>query len=377
MALGIDNKRLQELTRYATKQADLLITETINVCEIAAPSFKEQKRAAYVLQRMLEYGLDTHIDETGNVIALKKGNCNTKPNIMFVAHMDTVFPEGTNVTVKRKGCKLYAPGIRDNSAGVAGIILLAKALNDVDFLHGDIYLVGSVGEEGLGDLRGIKAAYQSHKGKVDIVVGVDGGLGGMINAGIGSRRLKVTVSTGGGHSWAAFGSPSAIHSLGTMIGEIAKIQVPKSPRTTYNVGVIKGGTSINSIASLATMLIDLRSEQKQPLIAIETKVRSIITNVAKKEQVKVNIEIVGDRPVGRLTKDHKLVKTTAAILDHLKLAKHTGASSTDCNVPLSDGKPAICVGITTGKNAHRLDESLDTSPMSLGLKQLMLLIELL
>ena len=377
MALGIDNKRLHELTKYATQHADLLIEETINVCEIAAPSFKEQKRAAYVLKRMLEYGLDTHIDETGNVIAFKKGNCNTKPNIMFVAHMDTVFPEGTNVTVKRKGCKLYAPGIRDNSAGVAGIILLAKALNDIEISHGDIYLVGSVGEEGLGDLRGIKAAYQSHKEKVDMVVGVDGGLGGMISAGIGSRRLKVTVSTGGGHSWAAFGSPSAIHSLGTMIGEISKIQVPKSPRTTFNVGVIKGGTSINSIASLATMLIDLRSEQKQPLIAIETKVRSIINNVAKKQQVKVNIEVVGDRPVGRLTKDHKLVKTTAAVLDYLKLPKHTGASSTDCNVPLSDGKPAICVGITTGKNAHRLDESLDIEPMSLGLKQLLLLIELL
>ena len=377
MALGISNKRLYELHKYAEDHKNTITNETIKVCEIPAPGFKEQKRANYVLSRMHEFSLDSHIDEVGNVIAYKKANCSHKPNVMFVAHMDTVFPEGTDVKVKRKSHKLFAPGIRDNSAGVAGIIMLAKALNELTFLHGDIYLIGSVGEEGLGDLRGIKTAYKSYKDRVDIVVGVDGGLGGMISSGIGSRRLKVTTTAGGGHSWGAFGSPSAVHALGSMIAEIAKIKVPKTPRTTYNVGVIEGGTSINTIAASATMLIDMRSEQKKPLMDLESKVRLIIKNVATHFQVNAEIELVGDRPVGRLAKDHKLVTTVASILDYLKLPKHTGAGSTDCNVPLSDGKPAICVGITTGKNAHRLDESLDIEPMSKGLEQLMLLIELL
>ncbi len=377
MALGLSKQRLSEIKQYAQSLQNDFTEEVIKVCEIPAPGFKEQERAAYVSQRMQDYGLEARIDQAGNVIALSKANSNSKPNIMFAAHIDTVFPEGTDVSVKRQGDKLLAPGIRDNSSGTAGIIMLARALQELEIEHGDLYLVGTVGEEGLGDLRGMKAAYNTLKDKIDMVIGVDGGLGGMVHAGIGSRRLKVMTKTGGGHSWGAFGVPSAIHALGTMIAEIAKIKVPNKPKTSYNVGVIEGGTSINTIASEASMLIDMRSIQVEPLKDVEAKVRKIIEHTAKQQQVQATIEVVGDRPVGRLAKDHRLVKTTASVLEYLNLPKYAGASSTDCNVPLSDGKPAICVGVTTGKNAHRLDEVLDVKPLSKGLEQLILLVELL
>ena len=377
MALGLTNKVLADVRKYAQSMHEDMIKEVIAICEIPAPSYHEEKRAAYIMKRFQDYGLEAYIDEVNNVIAYAPANVEGKPALMFAGHIDTVFPAGIDVTVTRKGNKLYAPGIRDNSAGAAGVVMLARALQDLDIEHGDLYLVGTACEEGLGDLRGMKAAYQVLKDKIDYVIGVDGGLGGMIHAGIGSRRLKVTVTTGGGHSWGAFGVPSAIHVLGKMIGQIADIKVPKDPKTSFNVGVIEGGTSINTIAASASMLIDMRSVQLGPLQRVEKEVRQIIEHTAAAQDVAVAIEVVGDRPVGYLNADHPLVKTASDVLGYLGLPKRSGASSTDCNVPLSDGKPAVCVGVTTGKYGHRVDEIMDIDPLPLGLEQLILLLMLL
>lgn len=377
MKLQLDSDLLKSLRKYAQANHDNFTNEVIQVCSVPAPGFKEEKRARYVKSRMEDYGLETYLDDVNNVIAFCPSNTEGKPRLMFAAHIDTVFPEGTDTTVTRKGNQLFAPGIRDNSAGTAGIIMLAKALHDLPLEHGDIYLVGTVGEEGLGDLRGMKAAYKALHEKVDYVIGVDGTLGGMVYAGIGSRRLKVSVHTGGGHSWGAFGVPSAIHALGKMIAGISDLEVPKQPRTTYNVGVIDGGTSINTIAADASMLIDMRSVQKKPLMELEEKVRHIIDTVAKETQVEATIEVVGDRPVGAVSIEHKLVKTILSVLNYLDVPTHGGASSTDCNVPLSEGKPAVCLGVTTGKFGHRVDEILDIEPLAIGLEQLLLIVSAL
>ncbi len=375
MSLNLSKQRLNELEDFSQNELDTFVNEVTNICEIPAPSGHEEDRAKYVGKRFSDFGFDVEIDDINNVIAYKKGNTSDKPNLMFAAHTDTVFPEGTDVSVSREGDQLFAPGIRDNSAGVAGIILLAKALSKLNFKHGDIYLVGTVCEEGLGDLRGMKAAFSKLGEKVDYVIAVDGNLGGITHGGIGSKRLKVNVTTEGGHSWGAFGVPSAIHSLGTMISEIATLDVPTEPKTSYNVGVIEGGTSINTIAANASMLIDMRSEAKEPLVELENEVRDIINTVAEEDDVDVDIEVVGDRPVGYLPREHILIQKTIEVLEHLGLSTKGSSSSTDANIPLSQGKPAICLGVTSGKYAHRKDEILDINPAKKGILMLTLLVE--
>lgn len=377
MGLDLSKQRLNELESFSQKELDTFVEEVTNICEIPAPSGHEEDRAKYVAKRFDDFGFDVDVDEINNVIAYKKGNTSNKPNLMFAAHTDTVFPKGTDVSVSREGDQLFAPGIRDNSAGVAGIILLAKALSELDFEHGDIYLVGTVCEEGLGDLRGMKAAFSKLGEKVDYVIAVDGNLGGITHGGIGSKRLKVNVTTEGGHSWGAFGVPSAIHSLGTMISKIAVLDVPDDPKTSYNVGVIEGGTSINTIAANASMLIDMRSKAKEPLVELEDEVRDIIKKIANEDDVNVEIEIVGDRPVGYLPREHILVQKTVDVLGHLNLSTEGSSSSTDANIPLSQGKPAICLGVTSGKYAHRKDEILDIKPAKKGILMLTLLVETL
>jgi acetylornithine deacetylase/succinyl-diaminopimelate desuccinylase-like protein len=375
MSLEIKKERINELESFSKRELDTFVKEVTTICEIPSPSYHEEQRAKYLAERLADFGFEVELDEVHNVIAYKKGNSDKKPNLMFAAHTDTVFPQGTDVSVTRKGDQLFAPGIRDNSAGVAGIILLAKAVSELSFEHGDLYLVGTACEEGLGDLNGMKAAYAKLKDKIDYVIAVDGNLGGITHGGIGSKRLKVEVTTEGGHSWGAFGVPSAIHSLGTMISEIAKLEVPKDPKTSYNVGVIEGGTSINTIAANASMLIDMRSEAKEPLDIVESKVRNIIEEVAKNDKVNAEIEVVGDRPVGYLPREHILIQKTVDVLEFLGLSTEGHSSSTDANIPLSQGKPAICLGVTSGKYAHRKDEILDIKPAQKGIFLLTLLLE--
>ena len=368
------HKLMTEIQQHMTSTLEEMVQENINICEIPAPSFQELNRAQYIAQRFSAEGVqDVEVDDVYNVYGRIIGS-GGKP-IMIAAHSDTVFPLGTDVTVRREGDRLMAPGVRDNSTGVAALITLARLVRELKLTPpGDIILVATAGEEGLGDLKGMKRAMELYHDKIAHVIAVDGNLGGLIYQGIASRRLKVSVSTGGGHSWGDFGRPSAIHALGRMIAEISRIEVPSKPRTSYNVGVISGGTSINTIAGHAELLLDMRSVDPIELAKVEDKARRVITAEARGAGVTVEIELVGDRPGGALSSNHILVQTVRNIQRSLGLTSVEEASSTDANVPLSQGLPAVCIGITEGRGAHRLDEYLNITPMIKGMQQLVAVV---
>lgn len=349
-----------------------ILAENVKITQIPSPSWDEKETAAYLEQRFLELGLeDVHVDSALNVLGWHKGKAKG-PVIMLAAHHDTVFPRGTDLTVTEKEGRLYGPGIRDNSFGVTSIIWLIEALKALKIkLPGDLLLVATAGEEGLGDLKGMKEAVKNHHQEVDYVLAIDGGLGGLVTGGITSRRLLVTVKTGGGHSFGNFGVASAIHSLAKMVAQIAELKVPVQPKTTYNVGVVEGGTSVNTIAARASFLLDMRSEERKELELLEEKVREIIEKVKEEDQVEVEIELKGDRPGGQTSLEHPLVTTILGIMAGFGLANETGASSTDANVAMAYNLPAVCFGCAHGGNAHRTDEWLQIEGIDLGLTNLL------
>ncbi|KAF0195156.1 MAG: peptidase [Bacillota bacterium] len=363
-------KLLTAVELYLTSTLEEMVQENIRICEIPAPSFQEQDRAQYIAQRFSAEGVqEVQVDDAHNVYGRIFGAGGR--SVMLAAHSDTVFPLGTDVTVRREGDRLMAPGVRDNSTGIAALITLARLIRELKLTPpGDIILVATACEEGLGDLKGMKRAMELFHDSVDHVIAVDGNLGGLVYQGIASRRLRVLVTTGGGHSWGDFGRPSAIHTLGRIIAEISRIEVPSKPRTSYNVGVISGGTSINTIAGSAEMLLDMRSVDSIELAKLEDKVRRVISAETRGAGVTAEIEVVGDRPGGGLSSDHVLVRTVRNIQRSLGLTSVEEASSTDANVPLSQGVPAVCIGITEGRGTHRLDEYLNITPMIKGMEQL-------
>lgn len=371
----LNQELLQRLQSYFTAHLEEMVAENIAVCEVAAPPFQEHARAEYVARRWREEGLsNVWVDDTPNVYAEIIGE-QPGPTLLVAAHLDTVFPAGTNVQVRREGHTLHAPGVRDDSTAVAALIQLVVGLRELGIqLPGRLILVGTAGEEGLGDLRGMKAAIARFGDQLDAVIAADGNLGSVIYQGIASRRLQVKVTTGGGHSWGDFGVPNAIHVLGRMIADISYLTVPTDPRTTYNVGVISGGTSINSVAPNAELLLDMRSTSPDSLAELEGRVRAILEQRAVEGQVALEVVVVGDRPGGAISAEHPLVQSARDILQALGQSPVSAPSSTDANVPLSRGIPAVCVGITSGRGAHRMDESLDVRPMPIGLTQLALLI---
>ena len=360
--------QLKETRQWFLDHVEDMLQEDIAICQVPSPSWDEGDRAVYLKDRFTRLGLEeVSIDAALNVIGWYRGT-GKGPVIMLAAHHDTVFPRETDLTVTRKDGRLYAPGIRDNSFGVTSMIWLIEALkaNNIS-LPGDLLCVATSGEEGLGDLKGMKEAMKTYHEQVDYVLVIDGALGGITNGGITSRRLEVIVTTGGGHSYGAFGVPSAVHSLGKMIAKIADIQVPKNPKTTYNVGVIEGGTSINTIAARASFLLDMRSQQRPALENVEEQVREIIAEVEKADGVQVEIVLKGDRPGGETSADHPLVVTMQEILQDLGLSTETSASSTDANVAMAYNVPAVCFGCAFGGNAHRTDEWLQIEGIDLGM----------
>ena len=342
------------------------IADQIAINEVPSPPFHEAERAKYYQQKLEEAGLaDVRMDQEGNVYGVFKGS-GAGPRIFVSAHLDTVFAAGTDVTVREKDGKLYAPGIADNARGLAAILSVIRALKETGVKTvGDIIFGGDVGEEGLGDLRGVKAFFRENT-DVDGYITVDGVKEQIITyLCTGSRRCEITYRGSGGHSWNAFGLPSAIHALGRAIAKISEIRTPSQPKTTFTVGTITGGTSVNSIAAEASMLLDMRSAKEEELKKLESAVMVLLDEAAAEENarwdsddIKVEIKLVGDRPAGEQAPDAPIVQAAWAATEAIGLVPEFGpASSTDANLPLSMGIPAIriCGGGAEGHN-HSLDE---------------------
>ncbi len=361
------------------------IAEQIKTCEIPAPPFHEQQRAAYYQQRFTEIGLkNVRIDKEGNVIGERPGASN-ETTLVLAAHLDTVFPEDTDVKVKRTGNILSGPGIGDDCRGLAVILTVARALNEARIAtKGTILFVANVGEEGLGDLRGVKHLFQQElKGRITHFISVDGTGTRTTNAGVGSNRYRVTFRGPGGHSYGAFGLPSPIHALGRAMEKIARFEVPKTPKTTFNIGRIEGGTSVNSVAHTAWMEVDMRSESGAALARLDAQFQQAIQVALREEndfwqhekKLTVEVKLVGERPVGDQPADAPIVQAAMAADQSLGLKSLVGASSTDSNIPMSLRIPAITIGGGgSGRNAHALNESFDTTDSHIGTQRALLIV---
>lgn len=349
-----------------------LLADAVAICEIPAPTFQEGTRAAHVLRRMRELGLgEPQADEVGDVICEMPGDAG-RPLVVLMAHLDTVFGPEVAVTVRRDSHVLRAPGIGDNSVGVAAMLWLGRALRDLP-ARGTLVLAANVGEEGLGNLRGARAVWAQYGARAHAWVILEGAtFNRAVLAGVCSRRLEVTYRGQGGHSWQNFGRASAIHALGRLIDRIATIPVPDDPKTTYNVGIIRGGTTVNTIAAEAGFLLDLRSEDPQALADLHRTVEALITSVASETGVSAEVKLLGDRPGGRLPDGHPLIALVDGIATALGHPVRWEAASTDANVALSYGAAATCLGIGSGGGEHTTDEYLDTSLVPRGMRQVYL-----
>lgn len=354
---------------------DWTIEQALAIQQIAAPTFHERPRAEYVAQVYESLGLEqVHIDELFNVSGLLRGSASDLTGVMLSAHTDTIFSSETDLTIRRQNECIFAPGLGDNSIGVAGLLAMPYAFQRMNIQpERDLWLVATSREEGLGDLGGMRAAFNALKRRIHYIINLEGlAFGHIYHAGIAVRRLHVTATTPGGHSWLHFGRPSATHAIVQLGAHITEIQPTQSPRTTYNIGMIEGGEAINAIASQASLWLDMRSEDRASLEALEAQVRKHIAALSKGE-IAFTIQVVGDRPAGHLDPNHPLVQGALAALAQVGVRGTLETGSTDGNVPLSEGCPAVTVGITRGGNAHRLDEYIDTAPVLDGLRQLMLL----
>lgn len=348
---------------------------TARICAIPAPTFHEAERARFMAEQFRQRGLSVEVDELGNVVARRPGD-GRAPALLLAAHLDTVFPPDTPIAIEQGEGWLQGPGIGDNSLGLAALLTLADLLQAAGVqTPGDLLLAANVGEEGLGNLRGIRALVERHGPELGAVVAVEGhNLGRVTHIAVGSRRLRLTVTGPGGHSWGAFGQPSAIHVLASIIAELTRLPVPKEPKTTYNVGLIEGGVSVNTIAPSASAVIDLRSVDPAELARLSQSLAGIVER-HQVEGVEITEEVLGERPAGQTPVEAPLVQAAAQVLRELGLEPVLDASSTDANIPIARGIPAVCVGLTRGRGSHTLNERIEIEPIRLGLAQLVRLVQ--
>jgi acetylornithine deacetylase/succinyl-diaminopimelate desuccinylase-like protein len=337
--------------------------------QIPAPTFAEGDRAAFVRQRFEAEGLsDVEQDALGNVVARLPGRSPDSRPVLVTAHMDTVFPASTPLTLNRQADRIGGPGIGDNSLGVAGLFGLLWSLG-ADRLPGDLYLAANVSEEGLGDLRGMRAVIDRLGDRVRATIVLEGmALGHIYHAGLAVRRYRITARTEGGHSWLHFGRPSAIHELMRLGVRVTELMLPVAPKTTFNIGTVSGGTSINTIAREAAFDLDLRSESPAILQGLAERVLGLAAD-GSAPGVEFVTEVIGDRPAGAIPHDHPLVQLAVRALNDSGVASHTfEIGSTDANLPLSRGLACVCVGLTRGANSHRPDEYIETRDLDRGLE---------
>ncbi len=354
--------------------AGRLEEEAVAIQQIPAPTFSEGARSAYIENRFRALPLsDVARDAIGNVFARLPGRT-AGPAVVVSAHLDTVFGPETDLTTRRVGTRLYGPGIADNSLGVAGLLVLAEQLHTLGVKR-DIWFVANVREEGLGNLQGMRAAMERLGPQVGTVIVLEGGAyGNVIYRGIGVQRRRLRVETRGGHAWSDFGAPSAIHELCAIGAAIRAVPVPDSPRTSFNLGTIEGGTGVNTIAARANALLDMRSEEPEALTHLAEQIDAILA-AARRGNVAVYSDSIGERPAGGIPPTHPLVELACESLawgGHHDVALR--AASTDANIPLALGIPAICIGLAVGNNAHRLDEYIDLSLLPDGLQHCLLVI---
>jgi len=384
-----DDARVAHVLEFLKANASSTTEEQIRITEIAAPPFHEGARAAYMKKLLTTAGLRVDMDATGNVIGEFAG---TSPDIvMLTAHMDTVFPAGTTVNVKRDGNRLLAPGISDNGTGLAAIAVIARSFHEMKIrTKNTILFVADVGEEGEGNLRGMRALVDAYKKHLKYVIAIDGSATEYITtAALASRRVEITLSGPGGHSWSDFGVPNPIHALGRGIARFVSARVPESPRTSFNVGEIEGGSSVNSIPSRAQMKVDLRSESEAELAKLESFLRESIQSGIDEEMsaardrgmagnasmLDLKINVLGVRPAGELPENSPLLAAVLAADTRLGNRSRRERSSTDANIPLSVGIPAISLG-AGGRSggAHTLEEWYEPTNRELGLQRVALTV---
>ncbi len=353
-----------------------LLDLALQIQQIPAPTFGEQARAQFVQRLFLKEGLlDVSLDSVNNVFGRLPGKAALKPMIVS-AHLDTVFPASTDLNCRREAERIYGPGIGDNSLGVAALFGLLWALRARgDTPSQDIWLVANACEEGLGNLRGMQAVVDRFGAHVLAYLVIEGtALAHIYHRAIAVQRYRVTVRTAGGHSWSDYGRPSAIHELARVVTQMTSLPMPENPRTSLNVGLISGGTGVNVLAPEASLELDIRSETTEAMNALVQRVEEIIHSVDR-EDVTSQMEMIGQRPAGAIDQDHPLVQLAQQCLAEQGLKASFTSGSTDANMPLSRGYPALVLGITTGGSAHTVNEYIDIAPVEKGMQQLAKFVE--
>lgn len=364
------NAKVKKAFNYIIDIEEKTIKNHIELTEIEAPPFKEERRAKEFAERLKLAGIENvWIDSIGNVIGFLKGSVGNK-NIAVDAHIDTVFPEGTDVKVRVKNDTLFAPGIGDDTRGLAMILTLAETIkkNNIEPIN-NIIFIGTVGEEGLGDLRGVRYLFKNKTPKIDSWIAIDGGsIGRVNNQALGSYRYEVIFDGPGGHSWGAFGLVNPHHALGSGIKNFinkADVYTSSGPKTSYNVGVINGGTSVNSIPFKSSMLIDIRSIEPNRLDHMEEILYNSMQEALKEQNkmkrsgpdLTLTINKIGNRPSGIVEESVPLIQKTIAATQYMGVEPRLTIGSTDSNIPISLGVPAVTIGRGgDGGGAHSLDE---------------------
>jgi tripeptide aminopeptidase len=360
------------------------IEDQIRFCEVPAPPFKEAARGEVLRRAFTQLGLqNVRVDRAGNVIGDRPGE-SIHPRLVLAAHLDTVFPDDTAVKVTRRGALLQGPGIGDNCRGLAVLVAVIRSMNQANLrTPGTVTFVADVGEEGLGDLRGMKTLFgETLKGQIDRFVSIDNADPHVTVVGVGSHRYRITFKGPGGHSFAEFGLPNPAHALGRAVAKIAEFQVPDTPRTTFNVGRIGGGTSVNAIPSEAWMEVDLRSSDASALAALDARLRQTVDRAAAEENarwgrpgvVTVVKDLVGDRPAGSIAEGAPIVQAALASARATGLPVGFSEGSSDANLPMSLNIPAITIGGGgRSENAHTPNESFDATDSWRGTQNALLL----
>jgi acetylornithine deacetylase/succinyl-diaminopimelate desuccinylase-like protein len=370
-------ERIEAVQVAARAVTPAVLDRTADIAAVSSPTGEEAAKSTFVEELFRHEGLATERDDLGDVVATIPGRMpggGAIGSLLIAAHIDTVFPSETPLAITRTEARLMGPGVGDNSVAVAVVTKLHEVFERAGERPAvDVLVTGNVGEEGLGNLRGIREVMATRPG-IGAVVALEGhNLGRVTHVAVGSRRFRISAQGPGGHSWGDFGRPNAIQGLAKLIAELDAIPLPRSPKTTLNVGRIEGGVSINTIAPSASCLLDLRSTDETALHRLSDRVTRLTARGGRSNGIAFDIESIGERPAGVVPVDSPIVKMAAWALGALDLDPSFDASSTDANVPIAAGIPAVCIGLTTGGNVHRTDEFIDVAPVASGIAQVALL----